>query len=804
MPHRRRWFWSCLLSLVFAGSLCFARDRELFDEDWSFHLGDAPGAEAPTFKAAGWRAVTLPHDWSIELPVDPKAPGAGNVGYFQTGTGWYRRTFDAPKSWKNRRVWLEFEGAYMNAEVWLNGVKLASHTYGYTPFTVDLTAGVLPGKTNTVAVRIDNSKQSNTRWYSGSGLYRHVWLNVAAKVYVAPDGVFVTTKRVDDTAAVLRVETTIANRSKATETLTVRTEILDERGKRVAEAETTGFASAGSDYLITPELTVPAPKRWTPETPVLYRARTFVVSESGERDDTETPFGIRTVRVSAEHGLELNGQTVKLVGGNVHHDHGPIGAASFDRAEERKVQLLKAAGFNAVRTSHNPPAPAFLEACDRLGLLVLDESFDGWAKKKNPHDYGEVFEQQWRGDLETHIRRDRNHPSVILWSIGNEVYERGNADGERIARELTDCIRQLDTTRPITAGLNGFGPEGDLSRLDPVYATLDVAGYNYELHRHAAEHARVPGRVMVSTESYLSDTFRYWAASQDNSYVIGDFVWSAIDYLGESSIGQVFGPDEKVVKHWEGDHFPWHGAACGDIDLTGWRKPVSHYRAIVWDKGELLYAAVRVPAPGGKSWNLSPWATWPALPSWTWPGQEGKLLQVEVFSRYPSVRLYLDGQLLGEKPTTRKEEFKALFDVPYRPGTVEVAGVDGGIVRDRRVLTTAGPAARLRLTADRSRLAADAQDLAFITVEVEDAMGVPVQNAESPVRYAVDGPAEIAGIGSADLTTTESYRANPRRLYQGRSLVVLRTTDKPGRITITASAPGLPNEKLVLESKGRR
>lgn len=799
--HRTR-LSLCVSFFLLIGSLAFGAERQLFDDDWSFFLGDAPGAQAPGFRTTSWRKIRLPHDWSIELPTRDGAPGTRNIGYFQTGIGWYRRTFEAPKSWRKQSVWLEFDGAYMNAEVWLNGTKLASHAYGYTPFRVELGSALAYGKENTLAVRIDNSKQPNSRWYPGSGIYRHVWLVVADPLHIAPNGLNVVVKRLND-VAVLRVEANIENRTEFTQTVTVRSEVLDERGKTVGESESTGFAAAGADLQVSREIIVAQPKPWSPENPVLYQLRTFVQSEAGDRDNSETTFGIRTVRVTPERGLELNGVPVKLVGGNAHHDHGPLGAASFDRAEERKVQLLKAAGFNAVRTSHNPPAPAFLDACDRLGLLVLDEAFDGWVKKKSEYDYGTVFEQDWRDDVDAQVRRDRHHPSVVLWSVGNEVYERADPDGERIARMLTERIRQFDTTRPIAAGLNGLGPKNEWTQLDPIFGALDVAGYNYELQRAAADHARVPGRVIVSTESYPSDTFRYWSLSDELPYVLGDFVWSAIDYLGESGIGRVFPPDQPVLNHWETESFPIHGATCGDIDLTGWRRPVSHYRNIVWQRGEKLYAAVRVPAPGDKPWKLSLWATTPALPSWTWPGQEGKIMQVDVYSRYSAVRLYLDGQLLGEKPTTRKEEFKATFDVPYRPGTVEVAGVENGIVRDRTVLTTSGPAARLRLTADRSRLVAGGQDLAFVTVEVEDALGVQSMQSNASVRYSLEGPGEIAGIGSADLSSTESYRANPRRLFQGRALIVIRTGEKPGNITLTATTPGLPPQKLVLESKKR-
>jgi beta-galactosidase len=755
--------------------------------------------------AGSWRAVVLPHDWSIESPVSKDAPSLGGGGFFQTGTGWYRRDFDAPASWRDRRVVVEFEGVYMNAEVRLNGAVVARQPYGYSSFFAELTPHLRIGEKNTLLVRADNSAQPNCRWFSGSGIYRPVRLHVTAPVRVVPWGVFVATTRLDAESASIRVEATVANGGESAAGVSVETVITDPDGREVARAGAEGRAAAGADFTAAATATLANPRPWSPETPVLYRAVTRVRSGGGVVDEVVTPFGVRTVRVSAERGFELNGRPLKLAGGNVHHDHGPLGAAAFARAEERKVELLKAAGFNAARTSHNPPSPAFLDACDRLGLLVMDEAFDGWARNKTAQDYGLHFDDWWRRDLDAMVLRDRNHPSIVLWSIGNEMFERGNADGLRIAHALTRRIRELDTTRPVTAGVNGMGKGGEWSQLDPLFAVLDAAGYNYELAaRHAADHERLPHRVIVAAESYLSETFANWSAAHDHAHVIGDFVWSAIDYLGEAGIGRVFPPGEPIVRHWEGDQWPWHGAACGDIDLTGLRKPGSHYRNIVWDRGEKLHVAVAAPAPGGGEWGVSPWAPAPVQAHWTWPGHEGEPLAVEVYSRYDTVRLYLNGGLVGEKPATRAEEFKAVFSVPYAPGKLEAAGVRDGREAERFALVTAGAPARLRLTPDRGRIAADGQDLSFVVVEVLDAGGVVAPAAGHSVRYTLDGPATLAGIGSADLTDGDSYRANPRRVFQGRALVVVRAGDKAGAVKLTASAPGLPPAEITLYTESSR
>jgi beta-galactosidase len=779
------------------------RARLLLDADWRFSLGDFPGARKVGFDATSWRPIDLPHDWSIEQAIDSTAPGRDRVGFFRTGVGWYRRAFTAPGAWRGQRVILEFEGAYMNTEVWINGASLGRHPYGYTPALYDLTSHLRWNAENVIAVRVDNRPQPNTRWYSGSGIYRHVWLYILAPVHIVPDGVFVTTTDLSPIRATLHAETTVRNDSKEAQTVVVETSVQDPEGHVVAFASSGLTLPPGGEATARPRLQLAGPRAWSPESPALYGAASRLVINGRISDSTLTMFGIRTVRVSPEEGLKFNGRLLKLIGGNVHHDNGPLGAAAFDRAEERKVELLKAAGFNAVRTAHNPPSPAFLDASDRLGLLVIVDAFDGWAKPKGPYDYSVAFDEWWRRDLDAMVRQARHHPSVLMWSIGNEVSERGTPAGVRIARQLSHRIRELDPSRPVTLAMNGMG-ERDWRKIDGLFAGLDVAGYNYELHRHRADHARLPRRMIVATESYQSEIFANWAVVHDQPYVVGDFVWSALDYLGESGLGRAFPATQPVVNHWKPSPFPWHGTVCGDLDLTGWRKPVSHYRAILWDRGERLYAAVLVPSPSGRPWSLSPWALAPALPSWTWPGHEGEPLTVEVYSRHDAVRLYLNGQLLGEKPTTRREQFKATFEVRFAPGTLRAVGVGRGREVESFQLKSSGAAAALRLTADRAVLRADGQDLAFVTVEVVDAQGQLVPPADLPVRFALKGPATIAGTGSGDMESPESYRANPRRVYQGRAIIVIRAAPQAGIVKLTATAEGVAPAEVTLRSLPKR
>lgn len=785
-------------------SCCFAPARAAetlaLDQGWRFIATEAYGAAASTWDDSSWQRVDLPHDWSIEGKTDPAAPAEGGGGFFPTGIGWYRKTFSAPEAWRGRSVRIEFDGIYRESEVWLNGQSLGRRPSGFAQFSYNLTPYLRPGADNVIAVRVDNSGQPNSRWYAGSGIYRHVRLVVADPVHFEPDGAFVGTTQLAVESADLKITIEVRNDSSASRAIVVETELIDSQSRSVANARTTGEVAANALLPVALTGRVAQPRLWSPDSPSLYRAVFRVLVEGKETDRHEVSFGIRTIRVSAAQGFELNGRSLKLVGGNVHDDNGPLGTAAFDRAEERRAEQLKAAGFNAVRTAHNPPAAAFLAACDRLGLLVIEDAFDGWKRKKLSHDYSLSFDEWSLRDFDAMVRRDRNHPSVVLWSVGNEPYERGAASGAEIARTLASRARELDSTRPVTAAINGMGKTGDWHATDPVFAALDVAGYNYEAIRYADDHTRLPNRVIVFTESYISETFANWSIAHDQPYVIGDFVWSAIDYLGESGIGRVFPSSEPLRQHWEGSHFPWHGAACGEIDFTGWRKPASHYRAIVWDRGEKLFAAVRLPTPDAAPWRPTNWAPEPLLDSWTWPGHEGRTLQVEVFSRYDAVRLYLNDKALGEQPTTRAQEFKTTFAVPYAPGTLRAAGLQAGREMESFTLTTADPPASIRLTADRSTLRADGQDLAFVNVEITDAKGRLVPLADNAVSYTLTGPGTIAAIGSADLTSTETYRANPRRAFQGRALVVVRTQAIAGGFALTATAPGLGTATITLKS----
>jgi beta-galactosidase len=814
------------------------------DSGWKFLLGDPAGAETPAFADGSWRTVNLPHDWSIEAAPDKNSPSGAGGGWFPGGTGWYRKTFRTSPTWKGKHVTVEFDGVYKDATVYLNGHKLGTHPYGYTSFQFDLTPGLDFTAPNVLAVRVDNSEQPNSRWYSGSGIYRHVRLVVTDPTHVAHWGVFVTTPEVSAGAAKVSLRTSVANESTAETAVIVETTILDQAGKQAGSAHSTLTIAPGSEMEAGQGIAVANPALWSPASPALYRAVTQVRKNGSLVDEVTTTFGIRLLAWSAEKGLLLNGKSIKLTGGSVHYDNGPLGAAAFDRADERKVELLKASGYNAVRTAHNPPSPAFLDACDRLGLLVLDEPFDTWKASKVKFDYGHDFDEWWKRDISAMVLRDRNHPSIVIWGIGNEIPELEVERGREYGKKLADQVRSLDTTRPLTLAFPGTTTTPNA---EAVFSQLDITGYNYNLiPTYADDHQRLPKRIMLTTESYPAKAFPLWQISQDNPFVIGDLTWTAMDYLGESGIGAwSYGTPEQakiadqivagmlntstVDKMFLGmangvdmaaamsqgaadpamkaameiffHGYPWHAAACGDLDLTGYRKPQSYYRDILWNGGDRVYATVRLPEPEGKKIIAIGWSVYPTLPNWTWPGMEGKDMQVEVYSGAERVRLFLNGKLVGEQPTGREQQFKALFSVPYAPGILKAVGIRGDRDVAESVLTTVGKPVRLRLTADRAELQADGQDLSFITVEAVDAAGRLRPDAEDEVRFAIRGPGVMAAVGNGDGKDTAAYQGDRRKLFQGRALVVVRSSKQAGPIHLTATTPGLSEGVVDVQTK---
>ncbi|HUL76846.1 MAG TPA: glycoside hydrolase family 2 TIM barrel-domain containing protein [Vicinamibacteria bacterium] len=779
-----------------------------FDDGWRFHRGDVSGADRVSFDDSAWRTLDVPHDWSIENlespdgvkrsgPFDEElSAGKAATGWVVGGTGWYRKRFRLP-ALGDRRVEVRFDGVYMDAEVWLNGRLLGREPYGYSSFAFDITPYAALGE-NVVAVRVRNEGR-NSRWYSGSGLYRHVWLTTTGPLRVSLWGVAVTTRDVSAGRANVDVAVDLANEGPGAPDGRVRVRLLGPDGAAVGQGEAPSAVAARGTARASVSVSVAGPRLWSPATPSLYRATVEVLAGGLVVDRLEQRFGIRRIEIDAERGLRVNGVPYEMKGACLHHDNGPLGAAAIDRAEERRIEILKAAGFDAVRTSHNPPSPAFLDAADRLGMLVIDEAFDMWEREKNPQDYHRYFGEWWAKDLAAMVRRDRNHPSVVLWSIGNEINERADPPGLEIARRLIAGVRRDDPTRGVTEAICGFWDHKDRAwtDTDPAFALLDVGGYNYQWREYEKDHVRVPSRVMAGTESFPLEAFESWDAVLRLPYVVGDFVWTGWDYLGESGLGRAFVEGEEPGEYEA--PWPWHIAGSGDIDVLGDRKPQSYYREALWRPG-VLQVAVHRPIPEGKKEKVMLWG-WPLVEShWTWPGQEGRPLQVAVYSSCERVALTLNGKPVGEKATTWAERRRNAFEVPYAPGTLEAVCAGPGDPRAKVALTTAGPAARLRLTADRGDIHASRDDLSYVRVEVVDARGTVVPGARPEIRARVTGPGELAALASADPNDLTGYRGPARRPYQGVAQAIVRPTGA-GTLELVAEVDGLPPARLTIRAR---
>lgn len=774
-----------------------------FDEGWRFYRGGMQGAEQPAFNDAGWRKVELPHDYSIEdrpgtrSPFDPAAISQISGGFTTGGTAWYRKTFKLPLSTRKKRILIRFDGVYMNATVYVNGQYINTHPYGYTSFSYDITKSLQPGASNLIAVEVKNEGQ-NSRWYAGSGIYRHVWLETVNELHIGPQ--FITSPVADSHLAHVILKTLLVNKSNINASMHLVTRFKTPAGLLAGKAEQSLELAAGKEIEIVQELKIPDPQLWSCDAPALYQAVTDLYKGDSLISTRITFTGIRTISFDAVNGFKLNGKSLKLRGGCIHHDNGMLGARAYDRAEERKVELLKANGFNAIRCSHNPPSPAFLDACDRLGMLVMDEAFDMWNLGKNPYDYHLYFGDWARRDIESMVLRDRNHPSIIIWSIGNEIPEKADASGAATAILLKGYIKALDSTRPVTSAVNDLRPDKDT-----FFSILDVAGYNYaaggdhlQPDLYASDHLRLPGRIMLGTESYPQEAFASWMSVLDHPYVLGDFVWTAWDYLGEAGIGWIGYPQY-------GNSFPWNLAFTGDLDICGWKRPQSYYRDALWKEGQLSVFVVP-PKPSFKSNPIkSSWAKWDwadVVAEWNWKGYENKPLEVVVYSSLDSVELFLNNRSLGKREVNRSTRYMAAWKVAYEAGELKAIGYKSGHKAAVSVLQTAGTPVSIRLKADRSLLHAGIQDLSYITAELVDARGVRNPGAELPVTFSLTGDAELVGIGNANPLSLESYQQSSRKTWKGRCLLVIKAGKKPGKIILTARVPGVRTAAITLAIAG--
>jgi len=778
--------------------------RQSFNDDWRFLKADAPGAESPAFDDAAWRELRLPHDWAIEGPFDSKLnPHTGALPI--SGTAWYRKTFTVADGLKGRVLTLEFDGVMSNARVWLNGKEIGGRPYGYIGFSVDLTPELrFGGQKNVVAVRVAPEDRSS-RWYPGAGIYRNVWLDVTGPVHVARWGTYVTTPQVDAARATVVVKTEVRNGGDA-----VRTTILDAAGKSVA----TMTSPVGVDA----SLNVPRPHRWDIDDPYRYTVVSEVLVGGRAVDRYTTPFGIRTIAFDKTKGFSLNDRTMKLHGVCLHHDLGALGAAINRRAVERQLEIMKRAGVNAIRTSHNPPAPELLDACDRMGFVVMDETFDMWRIPKVPNGYAKYFDEWSERDARDMVRRDRNHPSIILWSIGNEVPEQGRADGWQVAKRLVDFVHAEDPTRPTTAAFDNW--TGAVK--NKLAEQVDIPGFNYKPMHYETILKDHPDWIIVGSEtsSGLSSRGVYhlplenypkhpslqitsydvmapsWAMPPDVEFayqdklpnVLGEFVWTGFDYLGEPT--PFFGGRGANASDW-----PARSSYFGMVDLAGFPKDRYYLYQSVWTKAPMVHV----------------------LPHWNW--EAGQTIPVMAYSNADEVELFLNGKSLGRKKRFSEPveipvgvnvspdkkfstRYRLRWDVPFAPGSLKAVAYTRGKQVAVDEVRTAGAAARVVLVPDRTTISADGDDLSFFTARVEDKDGNLCPSASNLVQFSVTGAGTIRAVDNGNAATVEPFQADHRKAFNGMALLIVSSKrGEAGRISVTAKSEGLAPATAQITSR---
>lgn len=768
------------------------------------------------------QSIDLPHDAMIHRKRIQKLKNGSYTGFYPSGDYVYKKALFGAEEYRNRSLILEFEGVYMYSTVFLNGEKLGGHAYGYSNFTVDLTDKLRIGEDNELLVDVHCSQVPNARWYPGNGIYRPVWLYVGDRNHIALDGVQIITENYDP--AMIRVKTQIEGEGEIEVT--------------VFDGDALVAQGYGADCL----LPIPYAKLWNEDHPYLYRAVVALKRENETVDKQEIPFGIRKLGWSAETGLTVNGERTLLRGGCVHHDNGILGACDFEAASYRKVWILKQAGFNAIRSAHYPISKSMMKACDELGMYIMDEAFDNWSEPTGQYGYTLEFDSDWQDDLSRMILKDRNHPSVVMYSIGNEISDTAKPAGVKLAREMTTLCRSLDDTRPVlvcpnlfmnmlsTMGVNfSLGDGKQLSRddvTDPmleapnselggsvainflvmtgptlmnlllmpkrsergvgkVYEQVDIAGYNYGTKVYEGHHKMIPNRIIVGSETHPADIAQTWPLVEKNPYIIGDFMWTAWDYLGEVGVGLVqYGKSAGAyIKP-----YPTVSAYTGAIDLIGHRDLYSHLAAIVWGKETTPYIAARPLDHVGEKKRYSLYRKTDAFESWSWPGYEGTKTTVEVYSAGTQVELVQDGKSLGRK---KLKDYTAFFPVVYQPGVLEAISYDEkGREIGRSSLRSANSTKKLTVTVDKTTLSANGEDLAYLDIALTDENGVVHVLNETMITVIVEGCGTLQGLGTGNPKPVEPYDGNVCKSYQGRALAVVRSSRTAGNIRVTISADG--------------
>lgn len=767
-------FFSIVLNVLLTGAYFYSsaqsRMIQSFDADWKFLKGDIKGAEQVSFSDAQWRVLNLPHDWSIEGPYNRNNNTGRGGGYLPSGVGWYRKRFVLNNSDVKKSVFIEFDGIMANSDVWINGHHLGKRPNGYISFEYELTGHLNfgKGKTNVIAVRADNSVQPASRWYTGAGIYRHVRLIITNPVHIQHWGTFITSSVVSPEKAIVQVQTDIVNQPAAEQNIILETTILSPQHKVVGTSSTRKIITA-KDNIIIQRIEIEKPMLWDIDEPNLYKAVTKVIVGKKEIDNVETSFGIRAAKFEAATGFWLNGKNIKIKGICMHHDGGAVGSAVPLSIWKKRLTLLKSTGVNAIRTSHNAPSPELLDLCDQMGFLVMDETFDTWDAKKShaENGYNLYFDNWWDKDTRDMVMRDRNHPSIIIYSVGNEIHDNLNdSSGFRKYKMQQDLIHSLDSTRPVTMAL--FRPA-----LSHVYENgfadmMDVVGQNYRENELIAAHEKNPKWKVLGTENHHDE--QTWLALRDNPFMAGQFLWTGFDYLGEA--------DWPAIVNGQGLY-----------DRTGEARPIAYQRKSWWSNEPMIYVMRKQGNAGAGDW-ISDWS-----PTGIDTYDEA---HVQVFSNCDEVELFLNGKSLGTKPRPADKASPLTWTVTFQKGTLKAVGRDKGKIVTSQELTTAGPPVKIVLTADKPCIENNWDDVVYVRATITDENGIPCLNATNKVKFNVSGSGVIAATDNGDLTSTEPFHLTERWAYKGTCIALVKANANTGAITISASADNLKSATIVL------
>ncbi|WP_138750787.1 glycoside hydrolase family 2 TIM barrel-domain containing protein [Paenibacillus sinopodophylli] len=804
----------------------------LFNKDWQ--VAEKIGSFGMQLETHS-KTVSLPYDALLFSERTPDALGSFKTGFYRNGTWEYKKIFHVSEDYEKKKVIFQFDGVFQRAMVYINGDFAGHHPYGYSQFFIEGDRFLRYGSDNEIKVIVRTADDS--RWYSGAGIYRDVYMLTADFVYIEPRGLRLTTPNVANNQAVVCAAISIKNDSAASKaTIQVETEIMDNQGNIVTNDKSVVTVLKGESAVLRQRMYVSDPKLWSVEEPNLYVCKTKIYDAAENLlDESVEPFGIRSLELDNKSGLSINGKSVKLRGACIHHDNGPIGAVSIAAAEERRITILKEAGFNAIRMSHHPASSALLRACDKLGMLVMEEAFDVWTMNKSDFDYALDFPVWWETDIEAMVSKCYNHPSVIMYSIGNEIPDTGSPNGSVWGRRLAEKIRLLDSTRFTINSINGMVSVMDLlnemranaeekkgeqaqeeingmmtnlgdtmkavmvlevvtKATEESFACVDIAGYNYMDSRYEMDQELFPNRIICGTETFPPDIDLNWRKVLDNNHVIGDFTWTGWDYLGEAGIGQVKYTPSSILEGVYGA-YPSLTSMSGDISITGFRRPASYYREIVFGLRKAPYIAVQRPQYYHVSPIVTPWSWSDSVCSWSWLGYEGRPIKVEVYAESQEVELLLNGSSLGRQPTGEKNRFKAVFDTEYHPGELVAVAYTNGVEQERFSLYSAEGELNIRVFAERDQLCFDDADLAFIPIVLTDSEGSIYTTKNCKVQVLVEGPGELSGFGTDDPNTTENFSDSIRTTIDGRALAVIRPIDK-GEIKVTVKAEGM-QENIV-------